>query len=472
MAMFVAGVLHGVCKGVVALLKGADQDGKSISPLEWWHHFAINLIVLVVCIVKFVHDLFEYVPEDNAATAGVSCLVLVFHVALWFILTFRIVLGLSLVAPGSDNRMPHDMDVSRVLGSLHSRRTVYIYLVSAVGSSVTAWLLTGYALESIVVSGILPAQIFILVCLLCKSIHDGLIENMYVLHMTVHALRAVANRWAVTVHNAAGKGCCACIWPAPKKLEARFVQADQSDHDEDSVGLDRSSTRETRDSRRGRDLYIAQIQDDLPAGATANLLASDMAPQQRFLPVSLPAAETATNGQAEAEAARNRAAKEELAEEKRAADKFKSEADEAADQRHKDEEAALKSRRKMEKMEKEIEQMKEAMKTEHEKMKAEIEQDLRRLDEARAAQSEEEAEKQARKRQTREEELAEVRRLKDELMRMYEAARTPTPTGRRRDNGSQRDSSRDVAAAEAEVARQQDLDDPVPETPKPKVKPK
>ena len=126
-AMLVAGIIHGLWRGVVALLKGADKTGKSVSPLEWWHHFAITLILLVIYIAKFVHDLFEYVPEDNSATTGVTCLVLIFHVALWFILTFRLVLGLSLVAQNDSSfRMHQDMQrgpVTRVLESLHSRRT-------------------------------------------------------------------------------------------------------------------------------------------------------------------------------------------------------------------------------------------------------------------------------------------------------------------------------------------------------------
>jgi colicin import membrane protein len=256
--------------------------------------------------------------------------------------------------------------------------------------------------------------------------------------------------------------------------------------EEEATVIDRLARWEPRDRTRydgytvGINDGIAkqQIQDDLPAGATANRLADDMARKQ----ATAEAEAARKQATAEAEAARKQAA-----EAKEAADKHKREAEEAATRaaeavkrKREVETAAQSKRREMQQMQAQLDKTKK----QHEQMQTDLK--VRQEEhEARVVQSRIEA-------MRKQEQLAEVtQKLKAELVQQYEAASTPLPPGRGGDSlsmqiedgspaGATRNRQGDhtvrkgaAGEAEAPSKQEQDLDDPEPETPRqPKVVPK
>ena len=226
--LLMAGILHGAVCGVIALFKSpaVDDDGPGtvtlrtcwkaqmnpdVPALEWWHRAAIAMIGLTLCGAKFVHDLFEYSPAEGSASTGVACLVLVFHLALW-------ITGLVKTSPlhtdGDDEAFLGRL--KKVIDGLKSRRTGFIYLASAGASSVAAFILTGYSLESIIVSGIFPALLLLLLAMLVDSLHSGAEENRQLAHKTVRAIleprgQSLADRALMRWHK---ELCCSCC-PRP-----------------------------------------------------------------------------------------------------------------------------------------------------------------------------------------------------------------------------------------------------------------
>ena len=147
---------------------------------------------------------------------------------------------------------------------------------SAAGSSITAWILTGYTLTSIVVSGVLPVQGLILLCLLGKACHDGVVENSHTLHRTVQALETAAERYVDGMHKAAERSCCcARCWPKRKPLVRHHMLAgdDSADLEQHTGGLrswkprDSSTGGANNDEGDGNAETAAMVQDSDGVGA-------------------------------------------------------------------------------------------------------------------------------------------------------------------------------------------------------------
>ena len=287
------------------------------------------------------------------------------------------------------------------------------------------------------------------------------------LHRTVQALDGLSSRWVATVQDAGKVGCCAWIWPAPKQL----VQAIQSDEydisnlfvhatERETTGVHRSSRRGVRDSADDAE----QIQDRLPAGATASRLANDMARERAV---------------AEAEAARVQEAKQAVAQAKdeaaKAAEQKRNDeaaAAKAAKQKRDDEAAALKKRQELAEMQKRIDQTKKLHQTMQEEIQLMQEAEIQLTAEAHQAHAEQ-SQHEARR---SEDLVAEVHRIRQQLARLqqvYEAASAqslpaspqqsshhdlPSPVPEQQPN---------VPAARAQVQqpprREQDRDEPEPE---------
>ena len=245
-----AGVIFGLWRTLIALYKSTNTNGTAVSPMEWWHHASTALLLLSVSAYKFIEDMFEYDPADNSASTGVACLVLVFHLALCIALVYRQTMSMSRGiaadttpkerreqhAAFAQIKMQHTLRV--VLEKLHRRQNVWIYLGSAVGSAVTAWLLTGYTLSSIIVSGILPAVNLLLVLWLGSALYHGVVENEKMVHKTAEAVDELATHWVREAQDS-NWAYCGEAWPQPKALVHQLPNSDDGEDDAEIVGLRR-----------------------------------------------------------------------------------------------------------------------------------------------------------------------------------------------------------------------------------------